>query len=102
MRLAQLMPHGILVLATFMFLSPSPIVGLRVLGLFPHPGVSHFHFFKPIMQVLAAHGHNVTVVSHFPDPNPPPNYKDLTLTGLDMMHNSVDLDVSSFHIVFQL
>jgi len=67
---------------------------LKVLGLFPHPGVSHFHFFHPIMRGLAEAGHDVSVVSHFPDKHPVVRYKDFPLTGLDKLTNSVDLKVS--------
>ena len=72
----------------------TPINGYRVLGLFPHPGVSHFHFFHPIMRELAAVGHNVTVVSHFPDAKAPPNYVDIPLTGVPILTNTIDLSVS--------
>lgn len=75
-------------------MNSSPTDSLRVLGLFPHPGISHFHYFQPIMRGIAEAGHNVTVVSHFPDKNPHKNYKDLTLTGLDLLTNAVDLAVS--------
>lgn len=68
--------------------------GLRILGLFPHPGASHFHFFHPVMRGLAEAGHDVTVVSRFPDKNPPSNYKDLQLTGIDLLMNTIDLAVS--------
>ncbi|EDV54743.1 uncharacterized protein Dere_GG21135 [Drosophila erecta] len=64
---------------------------LKVLGLFPHPGVSHFHFFHPIMKGLAEAGHDVSVVSHFPDKHPVAHYKDFPLTGMDKLTNSVDL-----------
>lgn len=69
---------------------------LQILGLFPHPGVSHFHFFHPIMLGLAEAGHNVTVLSHFPDKNAPPNYKDLVIGGQENLTNSVDLAVCLF------
>lgn len=67
---------------------------LKVLGLFPHPGVSHFHFFQPIMNALAETGHDVSVVSHFPMKNPPAHYKDYPILGMDKLTNSVDLKVS--------
>lgn len=70
----------------------------RILGLFPHPGVSHFHFFHPILRGLAERGHEVTVISHFPDKSPPVGYHDVPLTGLDTLTNSVDLKVSFFLI----
>lgn len=69
---------------------------LKVLGLFPHPGVSHFHFFQPIMNALAETGHDVSVVSHFPMKNPPAHYKDYPIVGMDKLTNSIDLKVSTF------
>lgn len=68
---------------------------LKVLGLFPHPGISHFHFFHPIMEGLAEAGHEVSVVSHFPNKNPVARYKDFPLSGVDKLTNSVDLKVST-------
>lgn len=70
----------------------APTSGLHILGIFPHNGISHFIFNHPIMRELAAVGHNVTVVSYFPDKNAPPNYKDIVLTG-DVLTNSGTLDV---------
>lgn len=69
--------------------------GHRILGLFPHPGLSHFHFFHPVMKTLAEAGHEVTVVSHFPNKIPIENYKDEPLKGKsDGLKNFVNLDVS--------
>lgn len=65
----------------------------RILGIFPHPGITHFYFFHPIMRGLADAGHDVTVLSQFPDPNPPKNYKDLLITGVPSLHNTVELKV---------
>lgn len=67
---------------------------LRVLGLFPHPGSSHFQVFHPVMRSVAAAGHDVTVISYFPDKNPLPKYNDLRLTGLEVLKDVVDLKVS--------
>lgn len=67
---------------------------LKILGLFSHPGESHFYFFHPIMRDLAEAGHDVTVVSHFPDPNPLPNYIDLKLPETGTSTNSVHLEVN--------
>ncbi|XP_036346705.1 UDP-glucosyltransferase 2-like, partial [Rhagoletis pomonella] len=64
---------------------------LKILGLFPHPGYSHFRFFHPIMRGLAEKGHDVTVISHFPDENPPQQYRDLPLTGQKILTNSIEL-----------
>ncbi|XP_037914896.1 UDP-glucosyltransferase 2-like isoform X1 [Hermetia illucens] len=64
---------------------------LKILGLFPHPGISHFHFFHPIMRALAEAGHDVTVVSHFPDKSPPMHYKDIVIGGVQLLNDTVDL-----------
>lgn len=73
---------------------------LKILGIFPHPGVSHFHFFHPIMRDLADAGHDVTVISHFPDKTAPPNYKDLKLTDTNLLTNSVNLEVRKLMVAF--
>lgn len=51
----------------------------KILGVFPHPGRSHFLVFKPLMEALAARGHEVTVLSYFPTDGSRRNYKDLVL-----------------------
>lgn len=66
----------------------------RILGLFPHPGVSHFHFFHPVMKALAEAGHDVTVVSQFPNKNPIENYRDEPIKSQHNLSNFVNLDVS--------
>ncbi|XP_037048256.1 UDP-glycosyltransferase UGT5-like isoform X2 [Bradysia coprophila] len=66
---------------------------LRILGLFPHPGISHFNFFHPIMLGLAEAGHDVTVVSHFSDSHAPANYENVIIGGEEPMVNSVDLEL---------
>ncbi|XP_067012865.2 UDP-glycosyltransferase UGT5 [Anabrus simplex] len=53
----------------------------RILGLFPHFGKSHFDFFEPLMKTLARRGHEVVVVSHFPQTKPLANYTDISLRG---------------------
>ncbi|KAL7043666.1 hypothetical protein ACKWTF_001618 [Chironomus riparius] len=68
--------------------------GHRILGLFPHPGFSHFHFFQPVMYALAEAGHDVTVVSHFPNKEPHENYKDELLDNVNAgLLNVVSLDM---------
>lgn len=72
-----------------------------ILGLFPHPATSHFNVFQPILRGLADAGHDVTVVSHFPDPNPSKNYKDLVLPG-ETLTNAISLQVSLCIVLFHL
>lgn len=67
----------------------------RVLGLFPAPYPSHMFFFHPIMREVANAGHNVTVVSYFPDKNAPANYKDIVLTALPTSNDGLPLSVST-------
>ncbi|XP_025415426.1 UDP-glucuronosyltransferase 2B9-like isoform X3 [Sipha flava] len=41
--------------------------GYNILAIFPFSGKSHFYMFRAISQALVARGHDVTVVSHFPE-----------------------------------
>ncbi|XP_076297234.1 UDP-glucosyltransferase 2-like [Lasioglossum baleicum] len=58
---------------------------LKILGVFPHPGKSHFDVFKPLLEELARRSHDLTVISYFPRSEkakaaePLPNYKDISL-----------------------
>ena len=70
---------------------------LKILGLFPHPGISHFNFFQPIMKGLASDGHDVTVISHFPEKTPTKNYNDMPLDEVSTLSDAVDLNVSYFN-----
>jgi glucuronosyltransferase len=53
--------------------------GARILGLFPMPGKSHMVVNAALMKELAYRGHEVTVVSPFPENKKIPNYKDIVL-----------------------
>ncbi|XP_063244123.1 UDP-glycosyltransferase UGT5-like isoform X2 [Bacillus rossius redtenbacheri] len=52
--------------------------GYRILGVFPHTAKSHFIMSGTIMRELATRGHEVVVISPFPEKNPPKNYRDIT------------------------
>lgn len=54
---------------------------LNILGIFPYHGKSHFIVFRVYLRELARRGHNVTVISHFPEQDPPANYHDISLAG---------------------
>ncbi|KAH0546855.1 UDP-glucosyltransferase 2-like [Cotesia glomerata] len=54
---------------------------LKILGIFPYPGKSHFVMIGALMKELAQRGHQVDVVSHFPLTNPIENYTDLSIRG---------------------
>lgn len=44
--------------------------GLDVLAIFPFSGKSHYQMFRVVSDALVARGHDVTVVSHFPETRP--------------------------------
>lgn len=67
--------------------------GSKILGLFPHPGKSHFDFFRPLFRGLAAVGHDVTVISYFPNKEPIANYTDLELSGMSIIADNIDLKI---------
>ncbi|KAJ8676543.1 hypothetical protein QAD02_012330 [Eretmocerus hayati] len=49
----------------------------RILGIFPLNGPSHNMLFRSLMTGLARRGHQVDVITHFPEKSPPKNYKDV-------------------------
>ncbi|VEN55298.1 unnamed protein product [Callosobruchus maculatus] len=51
----------------------------KILVVVSHPGVSHFKAFENLFVGLAKKGHNVTVISHFPQQTPIPNYRDVSI-----------------------
>lgn len=51
----------------------------KILALFPIHIKSHFVTFEPLLKALSKRGHDLTVVSHFPQKMKIPNYKDKTL-----------------------
>lgn len=69
----------------------------KILGIFPHLGKSHFDFFEPLMKALASKGHEVTVISNFPQKAPFPNLTDINLRPEDasLATNSIDVDMFS-------
>lgn len=69
------------------------VSGFEILGVFPHPGKSHFDVFEPLMEKLALRGHNVTVLSHFPREKPLNGYNDVSLRGTSkILKNFIDLE----------
>jgi glucuronosyltransferase len=50
----------------------------RILALFNFNGRSHFLMFEALLKELAARGHQVFVVGHFPQKKPIPNYIDIS------------------------
>jgi glucuronosyltransferase len=76
--------------------------GARILGVFPFPARSHLIVHKALMLELARRGHEVTVVSSFPESKPIPNYTDIVLNtnmnslfgGLGKPHGGMQYECS--------
>ncbi len=66
---------------------------LTILGLFPYPRFSHFQFYRPVMRAIADAGHNVTVISYFPDAHAPKNYVDFKLGDPGVITNFLNITV---------
>ncbi|XP_035737423.1 uncharacterized protein LOC118448362 [Vespa mandarinia] len=63
--------------------------GYRILGIFPHKLTSHFIMFESLMKGLAKKGHQVDVISPFPQKKSFVNYTDLTVLskGIEYVNN---------------
>ncbi|XP_066999951.2 UDP-glucosyltransferase 2 isoform X1 [Anabrus simplex] len=63
----------------------------RILGIFPTASISHQLPMQAIMKALAARGHQVTVISPNPLPDPPTNYTDVDLSfSYEYFHSRFD------------
>ncbi|XP_045479825.1 UDP-glycosyltransferase UGT5-like [Harmonia axyridis] len=64
----------------------------KILGVFHMPSPSHYMSCSTLMKILAEKGHDVTVVSAFIEKNPPKNYKQIHLDGLQqrLKENSIN------------
>lgn len=51
----------------------------KILGIFPHTGRSHFFVFEPLLKALVEKGHELTVISPFPQKEPLERYHDISL-----------------------
>lgn len=66
--------------------------GLKILGLFPHPSISHVAVFYPLIKGLAEKGHDVTFVSYFEFPDKIPTLKQKKIqTQESDLRGSIDL-----------
>ena len=75
--------------------------GARILGVFPHVAKSHFMMSEVLMKSLASRGHEVVVISHFPQKTPIPNYTDISLVGsMPNVVSTVPLDDIATGLVY--
>ncbi|XP_069697456.1 UDP-glycosyltransferase UGT5-like [Periplaneta americana] len=63
--------------------------GAQILGLFPFPGKSHMIVNSALMKELARRGHQVTVMSFFPESQPIPNLTDIYLGKMEYKAHSI-------------
>lgn len=56
--------------------------GYKILGVFPTMSKSHYISGGALMKGLAAAGHEVTVISPFPQAKPVENFRDLKVLGI--------------------
>ncbi|KAG7207212.1 hypothetical protein KM043_008890 [Ampulex compressa] len=72
--------------------------GYRILGIFPLQGKSHWVMMEQLMIKLAKNGHQVDVLTHFPQKKPIPNYRDISLAGTmhQVMNNVTATDIKGF------
>ncbi|XP_033608754.1 2-hydroxyacylsphingosine 1-beta-galactosyltransferase-like isoform X2 [Cryptotermes secundus] len=66
----------------------------RILAVFQHNAESNFIMFETLLKALAARGHDVVVVSHFPQHSPVKNYTDISISGSSIrFNNSLNISV---------
>nr|XP_018906826.1 PREDICTED: UDP-glucuronosyltransferase 2B1-like [Bemisia tabaci]XP_018906827.1 PREDICTED: UDP-glucuronosyltransferase 2B1-like [Bemisia tabaci] len=76
-----------------LLLKTRDVCGYKILGLFPYNGQSHIVMFKSIMKGLTERGHEVHVLSHYPQQTPIANYTDLSVLGsIELPNNQMPFD----------
>lgn len=76
-------PHVVLLLFLFMY----SVHSLNILVSVPFPSRSHFLAFSTLFKSLAQKGHNLTVISYYPQKLELPNYRDVDIGNLDEIMN---------------
>lgn len=74
------MEFRLLILALFSVLM-STSNGAEILALFPIHGISNYNVAEALLKTLANRGHNVTVVTSFPQKKPVPNLYEIDVSG---------------------
>ncbi|XP_063972366.1 UDP-glucosyltransferase 2-like [Diachasmimorpha longicaudata] len=68
-------------LALILLIHSESTSALNVLAIFPFAGKSHFIGGEHLLKSMARRGHVVDVVSHFPQKDAIPNYRDISIRG---------------------
>lgn len=70
------------------------INGANILGVFPNNGMSHWIVYEGVLKALAARGHNITVITSFPQKIPVSNYTDIDVSDKESNEvNSMSIDL---------
>lgn len=77
----KLQIYMVLTLMVILSVTP-PNLSYRILGIFPTFSKSHYITGGALMRGLAAAGHEVSVISPFPQDIPIPNYRDIKVLGI--------------------
>lgn len=72
---------GCLLIAVFLC-NTGTSEGYKILGIFPTMAKSHYITGSGLMKGLAAAGHEVSVISAFPQQKPLKNYRDIKALGI--------------------
>ncbi|XP_058461853.1 UDP-glycosyltransferase UGT5-like [Malaya genurostris] len=78
MKLFQL----IVLLTTIVIIQHTNVEAAKILGVFPTTSKSHYTVGSALMKALAKKGHEVTVISPFPQKKQLKNYHDITTTNV--------------------
>lgn len=70
-----------------LLLQANIVESYKILGIFPDYFKSHFIAGSALMKGLAAAGHEVTVISAFPQSEPILNYRDIHVKGIIELAN---------------
>lgn len=77
------------VLSAILYLLLNVVVNesYKILGIFHTSSKSHFIVGGALMKALAENGHDVTVISPFPQDKPITNFHDVTVPGIQRLDN---------------
>lgn len=72
------------------------VISYKILGVFPTTSPSHYYVGRALMKGLAADGHDVTIISHFKEKNPFPNYNEVYLDGSyhEVLNGNLQLNIA--------
>ncbi|XP_077283164.1 UDP-glucosyltransferase 2-like [Arctopsyche grandis] len=85
------------ILFTFIALSCN-VESLKILGLFSHPGKTHYDVFEPILLNLVERGHHLTTISHFAPKTVKLNWKHINMGNFTHLHKNT-MDLSMFEMI---